>query len=584
MQSRCAATYQKMLLNIHKPILICGYHRSGTSMTGQIMHNAGLLLDRNPFTAHPSNPDSHFESDVAVKLHNDILNYNRTDWLLQNHDPNVDFEITTDHRAKAEMLRAKYARAENWGFKDPRSSLFIKFWADVLQRPRIIIVYRHFGYCQNSLLKRAVEVLIKHPNIDSESTQLWQNTDLSISAWLYYNQQLINYAQAYPEDCIVVSQEALLNGFDLITEVNTRFGLTLNHNVNSGVSELKVRSADSQYLAPSCAVLKNRAEAVWEKINSLSCAPACNIPAPIVFFGAEKKNAVFDFDKFIVPTQQGYKKEVLEPRNPDPITIEDLRTPIILNNKVNNIFNTGGADEIISMFEGFKVLEPENFQIELILGHAQMRLNRHSLALDHYLKAHSINPEHPNVLNHLAGAEMAEGYYSEAISHYESAIDAQPENARFWAFYCAALMADNQQTKALAECRRGKSETQPNQFLEVKFIELLILQGLVNEAEQSCKEALIKWPENNRFSALHFNILMLRGRRKEAQIAFDCTTRNCICNTPEYINKLQKVIESVENHAWSQALRESVSVELERVFKHTGDQMSPVSVSRITQT
>lgn len=563
-----------MATSINKPVMICGFHRSGTSMTGQIMHNAGLLLDRNPLTAHPSNPDSHFESDIAVKLHNDIFKDNHTDWLLCNYDiTNNTFEVSSANRARAEALVAKYEHAEPWGFKDPRSSLFLDLWSDVLQRPRVIMVYRHFGQCQNSLLKRASESLVNQPQVDTDSARLWQNSHLSISAWVHYNNQLIKYAQANPKDCVVVSQEALVNGFDLVTEVNTRFNLMLDSNVNSGVNKLKVRSAGSKYLAPDCAVLQSQAEAVWEKLNELSCAPAIEIPTPTVLSSAGAKKNVYDFDKFIAPTQQGSGKLVAEPHGLQRISIEDLATPVILNKKVNYLLNSGGAENVVSIFTDFKALAPENSQIELNLGHAYMRLSQYSMARKHYLRAQAIRPEHPNILNLLARVELACENYTAAIGQYELAIKAQPTNANFRAFYCAALLASNQPQKALTECRLGRVETQPNHWLEIKFIELLILQGLVAEAEECCRAARNNWPAMRRFNVLHFQTLTLQGKAGEAQKAFDCGTREVICNTPDHIDHLQKVLDTVVNRSWCNALCESVYSELERIFD-AADQVS----------
>ena len=175
----------------------------------------------------------------------------------------------------------------------------------------------------------------------------------------------------------------------------------------------------STYLAPDCAVLQKQAEAVWEKLNGFSCAPATEIPTPQVTSFTTTARTALDFEKFIVPTQQGEKKPAVGARRLEPITIEDLATPAILIKKVNCILGSGGAQNIVKTFKGFKLQKPENFLIDLILGHAYMKLCQYSLAREHYLQVQSTRPEHPNILNLLARVEVTVENYSGAISLYE---------------------------------------------------------------------------------------------------------------------------------------------------------------------
>jgi len=525
-------------------------------MTGQIMERAGLQLDKNPFTAHPSNPDSHFESQTATQLHDDILGDNSTNWLLYNYDPNKTFDVSSANRAQAEALASKYEHLDKWGFKDPRSSLFMNLWADVLRRPRVIIVYRHFGQCQNSLLKRAAEFLVIEPEVTSDSALLWQNTHLSISAWIHYNKALINYVEENPEDCIVVSQEALLNGFNLIHEVNSRFNLMLDSNAKSGVIKSKARSQQTTYHAPDCTVLQDEADAVWEKLNALSCAPATEVPTPFIKSCPAKGKRDFNIVDFAAMPQQDDEKSIPETDSPEPITIEDLATPQILNRKVNYFLNAGDAEKMVSTFKSFKAQEHNSGQIELILGKAYKQLARYSLAREHLLQAQTQFPDHPGILNNLAQVEMADKNFPAAIGHYESVIKVQPESALMRAAYCDALLANEQLEKALAESRRGRLETQPNHILEIRHIELLMLQGLNTEAERSYY-----------LGKLLFQNLILLGKPGEAQVVYDCSVKNSISRMPDYSSKLDKLLESISNASWQKALGDCIHSELERVFK-----------------
>ncbi len=54
-------------------LIIAGFHRSGTSVTAQLLHGAGLFLGYELLEALPSNPYGHFEDREVVELDRQIL-------------------------------------------------------------------------------------------------------------------------------------------------------------------------------------------------------------------------------------------------------------------------------------------------------------------------------------------------------------------------------------------------------------------------------------------------------------------------------------------------------------------------------
>ena len=53
--------------------------------------------------------------------------------------------------------------------------------------------------------------------------------------WLTYNRRLLKFFKDNTSTCILVSQEALVSGLDLVSEVNSNFDLKLNASIPSPV-------------------------------------------------------------------------------------------------------------------------------------------------------------------------------------------------------------------------------------------------------------------------------------------------------------------------------------------------------------
>ena len=149
-------------LSTGTPVLIAGMHRSGTSMVTRIAAELGVHLgpSNQLVSAGPDNVEGYFENTPITQLNQDLLRHLGGGW---DAPPRRDTFVVNDPaiaamKSRAMLLAAGIAvgrgDAPAWGWKDPRNSLLLPFWLDVLPNARLVIVFRSPGAVAESLLRR----------------------------------------------------------------------------------------------------------------------------------------------------------------------------------------------------------------------------------------------------------------------------------------------------------------------------------------------------------------------------------------------------------------------------------------------
>ena len=204
----------------------------------QALVRAGLSAGDRLMAAHPSNPDGHYEDLDIVALHQDILRSQQRDWhsVGQPRSPDSD-----EYGARADSIINRFSRKNtSWGFKDPRTCLFIQWWYQRLTNPAVVLVYRHYLACNRSLRVREAQELALSPKPKEIELRFWSDPHHGLKLWLDYNRALLTFVQQCPQDVLVVPYDALLSGFNLVNSVNQRFGLSLNAECNTGIRQRPV--------------------------------------------------------------------------------------------------------------------------------------------------------------------------------------------------------------------------------------------------------------------------------------------------------------------------------------------------------
>jgi GT2 family glycosyltransferase/glycosyltransferase involved in cell wall biosynthesis len=127
-------------------ICIAGAHRSGTSMLTGLLHSCGLYLgpESELMPAQADNPEGFWEHLGFVALNDELLNELGGAWdLPPKADEDFKHPRLEPLRLKARMLIEGFDSAQVWGWKDPRNSLTLPFWPDLLPGLKTLIVVRN---------------------------------------------------------------------------------------------------------------------------------------------------------------------------------------------------------------------------------------------------------------------------------------------------------------------------------------------------------------------------------------------------------------------------------------------------------
>jgi hypothetical protein len=198
---------------VNPPIIITGMHRSGTSLLASLLQQAGLDIGQRLVEANPGNKRGHFEDEDFVILHNDILAAHQTTMYLDNAPHR--FEITPQLRQRAEKLLASRSTSQNWGWKDPRTVLFLDFWKELVPGLKVIILYRSAEQVVDSLRRRGDRVL-QH---EFRGSFLLRHLGFSmfrmrsaVNMWLAYNRAMISFIERQDDSStVLISADDVVN-------------------------------------------------------------------------------------------------------------------------------------------------------------------------------------------------------------------------------------------------------------------------------------------------------------------------------------------------------------------------------------
>jgi hypothetical protein len=141
----------------NRTLIIAGMHRSGTSLITHWLNECGLHLGEDFLGAGLGNIDGHYEDLEFLKLHEEILAANNlpTTGLIEDYDINV----SAYHKEKLrKIIKTKNTLHEQWGWKDPRTCLFLDVYQELIPDARYLVILRDYKDVVSSLLYRDFQV------------------------------------------------------------------------------------------------------------------------------------------------------------------------------------------------------------------------------------------------------------------------------------------------------------------------------------------------------------------------------------------------------------------------------------------
>lgn len=194
-------------------LVVTGMHRSGTSLTTSLLQSAGVYIGDRLMGEGTGNVKGHFEDLDFVDLHRDALRaiaINREGWTTKTHSI-----VSEKYLERARALIRSRSQYSIWGWKDPRTILFLDCWSKLIPEAKFIFVYRSPWEVVDSLFRRGDEIFKIDPQI-------------AITTWISYNQTILEFCQQTEHPWILLAIEDVTQNSQLVIDlVNREFSLNL---------------------------------------------------------------------------------------------------------------------------------------------------------------------------------------------------------------------------------------------------------------------------------------------------------------------------------------------------------------------
>lgn len=241
-------------------LIIAGMHRSGTSLVTNLLMKSGLFVgdklmeygNHNNKSHGFDNKKGHFEDFEFLDIHQGDLYRKGFDKRGLSYIPEDALEFDDTSTSKINKLLTNRKRLDLWGWKEPRTTLYLKNWKKVIPSAKVIAVYRDYDEVVSSILKRYI-LKIKHGVGISKIRRILHLLVFPVNyflilrqsyrAWYIYNKHILEFKSKYPEDIIIVNLNHLLSNYsNILNQVNTQFNIDLSHIEVSGIYDKSLLS------------------------------------------------------------------------------------------------------------------------------------------------------------------------------------------------------------------------------------------------------------------------------------------------------------------------------------------------------
>ena len=192
--------------------IMTGMHRSGTSLTASLLQSAGLDIGERLMGEDTGNSKGHFEDLDFVEFHQNVLQsqgISVAGWTKQQQ-----IQVQPQYWATAKKLISARQERGSWGWKDPRTTLFLDFWSQLIPDAKYIFVYRSPWETVDSLFRRGDVIFRTNPNF-------------AVQQWCNYNQAILDFYQRHSEQCLLLEIGSIIENSDMVDLVSQKLGLKL---------------------------------------------------------------------------------------------------------------------------------------------------------------------------------------------------------------------------------------------------------------------------------------------------------------------------------------------------------------------
>jgi len=216
-------------------LCILGMHRSGTSFTANWISQCGLNLGDRMMPGALGNEDGHFEDLDFHDLHEEILKSRGIGYGGFIESP-VEMSVSNTYIERIQaLLNNKSSLRQQWGWKEPRTCLFIDEYLKINEylktkhKMRYFIIYRNFNEVVDSLIRRDFNYFKKYNNsklnkINRLRFKLKEkyfiekiykkNHILYLKSWIIYNKKILSLVNHVDKHQLILIDSDLINKYD----------------------------------------------------------------------------------------------------------------------------------------------------------------------------------------------------------------------------------------------------------------------------------------------------------------------------------------------------------------------------------
>jgi hypothetical protein len=177
-------------------------HRSGTSLMSRWLAQSGLsMVVGGSIGPDISNPEGYYEDLDFVRLHAGHIRRAAAWSSGWKYAPDQWQRFTpAERQCGLNLVTTRGADHADWGWKDPRATLFLTEWKAIIPDLKVILVWRPCAEVVSSLITRCIKQHRLNLMIDPVS---------AVRLWLAYNRLVCAYAARFPDETVVVAAARL---------------------------------------------------------------------------------------------------------------------------------------------------------------------------------------------------------------------------------------------------------------------------------------------------------------------------------------------------------------------------------------
>lgn len=220
-------------------IVLTGMHRSATSAAAALLQSAGLHVGERLLDADAGNRFGYFEDSDFVLLHVDALKQRGLSIEGWVGEGTVPLPGALGEKARA-LVEQRRALGKPWGWKDPRTVLFLDAWLELVPDARYVFMYRAPWDVLDSLFRRR--------NAGDEAFEA--DPELAVRVYIHYSRLMLDFLRAHPGNAVVLGADSFMrNPGALLDTLRAKLGIALGAPDRSVVREGGMRSERSPFRA-----------------------------------------------------------------------------------------------------------------------------------------------------------------------------------------------------------------------------------------------------------------------------------------------------------------------------------------------